>query len=326
MLETIREYAGERLEESGEIDDLRCRHAEHLVAFAEAMEPELLGSDPARALDRVHADIDNIRAALGWARDTTQSALELRLAYGLRHYWMDRGLVGEGRDWLEGAAVRGPVDMAWRRAMVLGAASGCAFRQGDLAEAQRLAEGQLKIARPLGGSTLAAGLSNLAIALTEDGEIERPRALHEEAVAVARETGPPRSLAIGLANLADLEATAGDFPRALGACREALVAFANAEDAQGEAYAIIAVGRYEIELGRMDGGLAYAREGPLRSYELGNPTLVATALLSLADAARFQTHHARGARLLGAASSILEETGETFKRDRSKQRGRRGKR
>ena len=96
MLETIREYATGRLGESGEIGDLRRRHAEHLVAFAEAMEPELLGPDPARALARVHADIDNIRAASGWARDTTQSALELRLAYGLRHYWTDRGYVGVG--------------------------------------------------------------------------------------------------------------------------------------------------------------------------------------------------------------------------------------
>jgi predicted ATPase len=314
MLETIREYAAERLGESGEIGDLRRRHAERFVAFAEALEPELLGPDPARALDRVHADIDNIRAASGWARDTTQSALELRLAYGLRHYWTDRGLVGEGRDWLEGAAVRGPVDMASLRAMVLGSASGCALRQGDLAEAQRLAEAQLEIARPVGGATLAAGLWGLATALTAGGEIERPRALHEEAVAVAREAGPPRALALSLANLAGLEATAGDFQRALEACREALVTFVRVEDARGEAHAIIAIGRYEIELGRMDKGLTYARDGLLRSYELDNPSLVATALLSLADAARLQTHHIRGARLLGAISGILEETGEIFDR------------
>jgi predicted ATPase/class 3 adenylate cyclase len=314
MLETIRAYATERLTESGEIGDLRRRHAERLVAFAEALEPELLGPDPARALDRVHADIDNIRAASGWARDTTQGALELRLAYSLRHYWTDRGLLGEGRGWLEGAAVRGPADMAPLRAMVLGTASACALRQGDLAEGQRLAEAQLEIARAVGGATLAAGLWGLAIALTEGGEIERPRALHEEAVAVAREAGPPRALAISLANLADLEATAGDFQRALLACREALVTFRRVEDARGEAHAIIATGRYEIELGRMDEGLAHARDGLLRSSELANPSLVAAALLSLADAARLQTHHIQSARLLGAVWGILEETGEIFDR------------
>jgi predicted ATPase len=314
MLETIREYATERLGESREIGDLRRRHAELFVAFAEATEPELIGSNPARALDRMHADIDNIRAAFGWARDTAHSALELRLAYGSRRYWTDRGLVGEGRVWLEGAAVRGPVDMAWRRAMVLGAASWCAMRQGDLAEAQRLAEEQLEIARPVGGATLAAGLWTLASALKEGGEIERPRALYEEAVTVAREAGPPRALAISLANLADLEATSGDFPRALGACREALATFVRVEDAQGEAHTIIAIGRYEIELGHMDKGLAYARDGLLRSYELDFPSSVASALLSLAYADSLETDDARGARLLGAASSILEETGEIFGR------------
>ena len=314
MLETIRDYARERLERRGEIDDLHRRHAEHLVAFAEAMEPELIGPDPARALDRVHADIDNIRAAFGWARDTGQSALELRLAYGLRRYWMDRGLVGEGRDLLEGAAVRGPVDMAWRRAMVLGSASGYAMRQGDMAEAQRLSEEHLEIARLVGGATLAAGLWGVASALKEAGEIEGARALYEEAVAVTRESGPPRALALSLFEVSALEATAGDFPRAVEACREALVTFASAEDAQGEAAAIIAIGRYGIELGCLDEGLAYARDGLLRSYELGNPTLVATALLPFADAARLETDYPRGARLLGAASSILEEMGEIFGR------------
>ena len=81
--------------------------------------------------------------------------------------------------------------MAAHRAMVLGTPSGCALRQGDLALGAATGGGAA-------GDRQVRGWCHLAAALTEGGEIERPRALHEEAVAVAREAGPPRALALSL--------------------------------------------------------------------------------------------------------------------------------
>ena len=115
MLETIREYATERLIESDEYEPLRHAHAHYFLALAEQAEPELTGPQQADWLERLEGEHDNLRAALGWAREQNAAETALRLAGALWRFWYTRGYLSEGRRWLDQA-------LAMVRSRVAGAA------------------------------------------------------------------------------------------------------------------------------------------------------------------------------------------------------------
>ena len=133
LLEPIRQYALEKLEQSGKSDDVKRAHAEHYLALVEEAEPELIGPREAEWLERLEVDHDNIRAALSWTSEQREAegpqargGLDVLLVLG-GHY-------GEGRRWLEGALNQdGPTTSALARAKALGAASLLAWRQSDYA-------------------------------------------------------------------------------------------------------------------------------------------------------------------------------------------------
>ncbi len=101
MLSTIREYALERLEQSGELEAVRRWHAEYFLRLAEQVEPELAGPHQAAWLARLDRDIDNLRAALGWSLEHNQIEMGLRLASALGLFWYTRSHWNEGRGWFE---------------------------------------------------------------------------------------------------------------------------------------------------------------------------------------------------------------------------------
>ena len=100
MLETIREYALERLELSGEAEEIRRLHAEYFLALAERGESKLREPEEATWLERLDTEHDNMRAALSWALESEEAELGLKLASSLWQFWDMRGYYGEGRRWL----------------------------------------------------------------------------------------------------------------------------------------------------------------------------------------------------------------------------------
>src|SRR5262249_39322181 len=140
LLETLREYALERLEASGEEGALRRRHAVYFMALAEEAEPELRGSKQARWLERLEREHGNLRAALGWALQQGEVELGLRLAAALYLYWDVRGYFGEGREWLEQFLVLSSSDETRHssraaRAKALNRLGNLAHAQGDFTQA-----------------------------------------------------------------------------------------------------------------------------------------------------------------------------------------------
>src|SRR5437867_1071258 len=103
MLETIREYALERLAESGEVETLHGRHAQYFLRMAEAAEPELRGPQQVLWLETLEREHDNLRAALRWALDRREVETALRLAAALPRFWFGHGYLSEGRRWLNEA-------------------------------------------------------------------------------------------------------------------------------------------------------------------------------------------------------------------------------
>jgi non-specific serine/threonine protein kinase len=196
MLETIREYALERLAISGgdEAEDMRWRHAGFCVALAEEAEGELWSADQAAWLDRLDLEHDNLRAALEWSlqrgdADPGAAEIGLRLAGLLWMFWYVRAYLKEGRRWLE-RALACPLGQGSLRAKVLVGAGAMAWQLGDYAEARSYFE------QGVAGWREAEDSAGLAEALhlgghlaLDEGEHGRARALFQESLQLYQEVG-----------------------------------------------------------------------------------------------------------------------------------------
>jgi tetratricopeptide (TPR) repeat protein len=240
MLETIREYALERLAEAGDEAETRLRHAAYFAEFAEGIKDQLTGPAQLTALDRLEAEHDNLRAALAWSLETMapaaghgdrdahggpgeRAALGLRLAQALAYFWYQHGHATEGRQWLERAMSAASAGGGEPLAEVTQGLGVLLDELGQPEMAREMFERSLAVRRELGDRHgEARALNSLGIVMRHLGDIGTARALLEESIAIARELGDSNRLAASLANLGQLESAAGRFGRAIEVLREAL--------------------------------------------------------------------------------------------------------
>jgi predicted ATPase/DNA-binding SARP family transcriptional activator len=202
LLETLREYGSERLRDDGTLDDVRLRHAEFFVTFAERAEPELRGLEQLPWLARLDAEQPNIWAAADWGLTTGRANLALRLGGALWRYWEARGSISQARRRLDEVLAAPEARDADARAAALFASGRMALRQGDLehaasvfAEARSLFEGEGNLD---GLALCMAGLGWVAHVV---GPLDEAVVLCEEAVALARSSSEEWVLADALNNL-----------------------------------------------------------------------------------------------------------------------------
>jgi predicted ATPase/class 3 adenylate cyclase len=322
MLETIREYALERLEQAGDSGDARRRHAEHYAGVAERASEQLRNSGPGElvALDRLEAEHDNLRAALTWSlqtpaagpapADRERAAIGLRLVQALALFWYRHGHATEGRRWLERAiglaAEDGGAPLA-RLAHWLGV---LLQQQGELQAALPLQERGLAIWRDLGDrDEQARELNSLGITHRLLGDTDAARSLLEESAAISREIGSDFRLAAALTNLGQAESHAGNYDRATQVLQEALAIDRKQGDMLGVALDQQSLAGVSLRAGRA----REAREllSAMADYVVscGDPELLATTLeLSAANAAQLG-EGLRAARLAGAAEAVRQKTG-----------------
>jgi tetratricopeptide (TPR) repeat protein len=184
MLESIREYALERLAAHGDVDDVRRRHARFYVELAEEAEPGLLGPQQREWLGRLDAELDNIRAALTWAVDTAEAEVGLRIASALWRFWQLRDRLQEGRERLEELLALGSGSPGIRAKAQTRTAS-LAF-QNDPETGRRLLEESLAVHRREGDARMVANaIGLLGMAAVAAGEIDSALALTRQALEVA---------------------------------------------------------------------------------------------------------------------------------------------
>ena len=150
-LETIREYAAERLEESSEAEELGRRHAEHFLALGEEAYPHLHGGSPGEWFERLEREHDNLRAALDWLEASAETERVLQLAGALEEFWGVKGHLAEGRRRIESALSADERPTA-ARARALNGAADLATASGDPATARLRAEEGLALYRTLGSN------------------------------------------------------------------------------------------------------------------------------------------------------------------------------
>ena len=227
MLETIREFALERLETSGEADPIRRAHAAYFVDLAERSEPHLYGFEEAPTwLARLGAEHHNLRAALTWAEAQGEVELSLRLGTALVPFWFTRGYPTEGRIWLE-RALAGTANAAPpMRAKALMGAARLATQQGDYGRATLWAEESLALAEAAGDPRGVAGaLHGLGTLAGDQGDHARATALNTRALGLYRACGDMRGAAFMLNNLGLVASRQGDLARATTLLEEALALF-----------------------------------------------------------------------------------------------------
>jgi predicted ATPase/class 3 adenylate cyclase len=316
MLETVREFALERLEQSGEAEAVRGRHAAHYVALAEAAETRLLGSDQEAWLDRLGTEHENVRAVLRWALEGGDARAALRLAGALRLFWYWRGHYTEGRRWLA-ELLRAPLAsasddisgrMAQARARVLLAAGFLAHRQGDPVAAEPLFQEGLAAYRKLGhGTGVAEALSHLGNVALLRGDYATARSCHEESLAVREQLGDRIGVSSSLHDLGTLAQAEGDHASARTRYEESLALSRELGSPLGTASSLRGLGWLALLQGDLTAARARFEEQLAAWRAVGQKLGTAQALFGLANVAEQQGDFPRAAELLAESTALSRE-------------------
>jgi len=214
MLETVREFALERLAADGEADMVRDAHADYFLGFVAEQRARIEGPERTAAHARLLAELDNCRAALAWLATRGDAYRAQRLASELARFWVNLGMIGEGRDWLERViALPGPVP-ADLRADALTWAASFADLQGDPAATAEHAAAALRLAREHGYTAgAAAALAQLGAAASR-GDLDLAARYVERARALFAGCGEPIGEGMALRQLGLIAGWRGELEQA----------------------------------------------------------------------------------------------------------------
>jgi predicted ATPase/DNA-binding SARP family transcriptional activator len=306
MLETIREYALERLEADEDAEFVMRRHAEHFLKLAES-EPV---AEQAAWLARMDAERDNFRVAIAWALDMSESSLALRLTSALWEFWWVRGYLAEGRGWLAGAIARGRGASPELRARGLHAAGSLATRQGDYESASSLFEESLGISEELGDAAgTARSLLSLGTVAAEQGDQERAIELSQRAADLYQESDDRRGHALAISNLGGIALERGEYATAAELSEQAFGLFETLEDSEGMAFSLVNQGFAALSQHQHDRAVELLREALRRLAELEFKDVIGYCFEGLAAVLALTGRAEEASKLLGAAEALRESLG-----------------
>jgi tetratricopeptide (TPR) repeat protein len=348
MLETIRQYAMERLIASGKGETVSRRHAESVLALAELAEPELTARQQDTWLDRLETEHNNVRAALGWMLQRGDRDGALQLSGALWRFWLARGYLEEGRRWLEAALAGDGGEPLARAKALLGAGvllgevepaqaeallgesldlyrsvddmSGVApvlmelgsilHQRGEHEQAVVLQTESVALFRQLGNTTMVAQLlNNLGNVATDRGDYDRAASLIGEGLALSREMGDTRAVAIALLSLGAARAEQHEYEQALPLYTEGLALFRRLGDRDGAALCLLNLGEVAVAQERFDAAAPLLEEGLTLAYEVGSKRSIAYCLEGIARLNAARGSIDAAACIWGAAEKVRDVGG-----------------
>jgi len=234
LLETVRQYARDRLLERGGGERWRDRHLAYFLALTEEAEPKLNGAEQGNWLKRLETEHDNVRSALTWAAGA-DALSGMRLASACWRFWLIRGYAREGLSWLSEMLAAAPNRQPGaQRAKALINAGTMAKTLCDYSQARTLYEEGLSISRELGDRRrVAAALGNLGMIACEQGAYSTAIARHEESLAIWRELGDRIGIARDLLSLGNVAASQGEEPAASSLYEQSLAIKRDLGDQRG---------------------------------------------------------------------------------------------
>src|SRR5207249_108061 len=215
MLKTIREYALERLVESPDADNVRSRQVDYYVALAQSAQEPLRHRGRREWAARLDEEQDNLRAVLEWSLVRAETEWPLKIASAIWFYWLLRGRLTEGREWIERALECSDPSPSSLRAWSLGVAGEFLRAQGEPEAAIAVKEEGLVIAEQVGDTKAMAAIHHdLGEIAATQGDLQRARFHHESAYALRQELGARGGIAHALSGMAVLSLKEGDYDRA----------------------------------------------------------------------------------------------------------------
>lgn len=312
MLETIREYGRERLDEHRDREGVLERLADYCVRMAETAEGELHGVDQARWMARLEREHSTLLLVLRWARESAQVLTGLRIAATLWRFWYSHGYLSEGRRQLEGLlAACGHSDSmplplfakAFRGTAVLAAV------QGDYVRAQSLTHEGLRLYRRLGD---LAGEAAMLVILGSighyTGDYPTARARYEEALELFAREGDEPSIALTLNNLATIEKDEGRTAASITLYEESLAIKRRLGDSRGIAIVLNNLGTLALTQGQYDRAVVFGEEALRLLRDRGDKDVTA-AIDTVARAALHQGNVRRAAALYDEGLAVSHAAG-----------------
>lgn len=310
MLETIREYARQRLEESGEVEEMCRRHADYFMALALEAEPRLRAKEQGLWLRRLDEEHDNLRAALRWLVDSGAVECAPRLAGALGEFWYLHGHLKEGQQWV--AEVLPMADKASLpvRAGLLLQACNLAWKQRDLDAADELARQCLTIVRELNDlKAMADAFHTIGNVAMERADADAAREFYQEALRLRSAQPDPQGMSVSLNGLGESARLQGKFDRAAAYYERSLALAREIGDLHRGGIALHNLGQLALAARDHDTAAAHFTEGLIQHGEIGELCGIATQFAGLAAVAAMQGQAERAARLFGSAARLFEQFG-----------------
>jgi predicted ATPase/class 3 adenylate cyclase len=315
LLETVRQYAREKLLESGGGEAVRDRHLECFLTLAEQAEPHLTGAEQQAWLDLLETEHDNLRAALTWSFATGGDATSgLRLAGAVWWFWYVRGYFGEGRGWLARLLAAAPSGQAAAtRAKALNGAGRLARQQSDYPAAQALLDESLAIQRKLGDRRgIALSLNNLGLMAWDQGDYPSARSLYQESLAIRRKLDDRGGIAVSLNNLGGVAFDEGDYVTARALHEESLAIRREVGYRPGIASSLGNLGNVAYAQGDYVLSRALFEESLAISRDVGDRQGIGFSLGSLGNVAAAQGDNASARAFFRQSLAIRRELGDRW--------------
>ena len=310
MLETIREYAAERLEGSTGADERGRRHAEHFLALAEETEPNLIGIGSRKEwLDPLERDHDNLRAAMDWFKALGETDGVMRFAAALWRFWDQKGHLAEGRRRVEDA-LRSDERPTPARAKALSGAADMALTSGDIPAGGRWAREALELHQEL-GDAWGAAFSRLMVAYAtgQDGDWPRAQELFGESVQQFRELGDQHYALRAARAHAWAHYEGGELERARTLYEAIILEAREAHDPFPEGIALGILGDIAVDQGRVQDAVPLTTESYRIFRDLDDLLLIGNCVCRFARILALSGRPEIAARVLSSSTALLQEIG-----------------
>ncbi len=306
MLEPVRQYALERLEESGEAETVRHSHGAFFLELAERAEPELRGPDQSEWLERLEEENDNLRAAMSWALSAEDHDTAVRLGWALGYFWWTHGYHREGRRWME-TTLEGTLPPTLR-ARALEVAAAMAYMQGDYSVAEERYQGALHLSQGV-GDELVEGNALAGTGLVEMTRQDYGAAMSslEDAIALFERCGEEYLAAFSRVMLGTTMLARGEDERAELTFEEGLVSARRLKIPTLGYITLYYLAQSALARGDLQKAARMLGEGIELSEQTKDKANLAYFLEALAAVEAYRGRTERSALLLGAAEALLEQ-------------------
>jgi len=313
MHELFRQYAQEKLKQTGEEKSAQRRHLDFYLQLAEQAEPQLQGPNQVAWLDQLEAELGNVREALAWSSHHAPET-GLTLALALRLFWEVRSYFAEGCAWLERLLLQTENgEMASLRVRALWLASYFWYRQANKARAKALCEQTLSLSQALGDKVYMARSHNVfGNIATDEGNYAQAIDHYENSLALWREVGEKRGVAVALGNLGYLASSQGHDDRAIVWLKESLDLSRELGEKRGAGWALLHLARVEWHRGNYPQAKTLGEQSLAISQEVGDKARVAYILESLGLVALAEGHDEQAIEWFKESVRLSQQVSDTW--------------